>query len=313
MKTNSWFSMKALSSSSAKIEIYDEIGYWGITSKEFANELNALGNEINEIKVLINSPGGSVDDGITIYSLLKAHNAHVSVEIQGMAASIASVIAMAGDSVSMNHLGLFMIHNPATVARGDADEMRKAAEVLDKVKNNIIKSYTAKTGMSEDALSELMDDVSYLDAAEAKSFGFIDNILHSEPVTNHFFNPQNKVSSNHLKRIQNMSTKKTTSTPPIENKTTTKPPVTESHTDPVAVERERVSNILNLCNQANQNHMAQSLISNGLTLEQAQNIVSANAENQSDEVHINTTTTPETPTQNKSSFGELLNKFCEEG
>ena len=130
--------MKAVDSQSAEIEIYDEIGYWGITAKEFANQLNGLGNEINEIKVLINSPGGSVDDGITIYSLLKAHSAQVSVEIQGMAASIASVIAMAGDSVSMNHLGLFMIHNPATIARGDADEMRKAADVLDKVKNNII-------------------------------------------------------------------------------------------------------------------------------------------------------------------------------
>ncbi|MCK5219101.1 Clp protease ClpP, partial [bacterium] len=117
-----------------EILIYDQIGEdWfgdGVQAKKFAEELRDLG-DIETIELRINSPGGSVWDGNAIYNTLRGHKATVNVTIDGLAASIASVIAMSGDTITMPENALMMIHNPATIAFGEAEEMRKAANMLD--------------------------------------------------------------------------------------------------------------------------------------------------------------------------------------
>lgn len=173
--TSSWFSMKALSASSAEISIYDEIGMWGITASEFKKGLKSLG-KVSDITVKLNSPGGSVGDGNAIYNLLKNHKAHVTVDIDSLALSMGSLIAMAGDTIRIAENGMMMIHNPWGVAVGDAEALRKSAEVSDKFKAGMVRIYADRTGMSTDEISALMDDETWLDAEEAVEFGFADEI-----------------------------------------------------------------------------------------------------------------------------------------
>lgn len=111
VKSNSWFRMQASSNSEADIFIYDEIGYWGVTAKQFVNDLRALG-DVTHINLYINSPGGDVFDGIAIYNALKHHGAPITVHIDGLAASMASVIAMVGNPVIMPENTMMMIHKP---------------------------------------------------------------------------------------------------------------------------------------------------------------------------------------------------------
>jgi ClpP class serine protease len=124
----------------------------------------------------INSPGGEVFDGITIYNLIKQHPANVTTYIDGLAASIASVIALAGDSVIMAENALYMIHNPWGFAMGDATEMRKTADLLDKVAGSLVTAYTSKTGKPDDDIQTLLDAETWMTAQEAKDAGFIDEI-----------------------------------------------------------------------------------------------------------------------------------------
>jgi ATP-dependent Clp endopeptidase proteolytic subunit ClpP len=163
----------------AEIWIYEQIGedFWsggGTTAKSFQQELSKI--KASQIDLHINSPGGEVFDGITIYNLIKQHPANVTTYIDGLAASIASLIALAGNQVKMADNALFMIHNPWGMAMGDADDMRKMAESLDKVSGSIHMAYQAKTGMDEDKIYELMSAETWMTAEEAKNFGFVDEI-----------------------------------------------------------------------------------------------------------------------------------------
>jgi len=163
----------------AEIWIYEQIGedFWtggGVTAKNFQKEL--AGIKASQIDLHINSPGGEVFDGITIYNLIKQHPANVTAHIDGLAASIASVIALAGDTVIMAENALFMIHNPWGFAMGDATEMRKTADLLDKVSGSLVTAYTSKSGKSDDEISALMDSETWMTAQEAKDAGFIDEI-----------------------------------------------------------------------------------------------------------------------------------------
>ena len=171
----SWYAMEAKGNQSAEVLIYDEIGMWGISAKRFAEDLRDLGN-IKHLNVRINSPGGSVTDGNAIYNTIRNHVARVTVDIDGIALSMGSVIAMAGDHIRMADNALFMIHNPWGGAMGDADEMRKTADVMDKMKKTLLSAYTKKTGLSEEVISDMMDDETWLDASEALEQGFIDEI-----------------------------------------------------------------------------------------------------------------------------------------
>lgn len=163
----------------AEIWIYEQIGedFWtggGVTAKSFQKEL--AGIKASQIDLHINSPGGEVFDGITIYNLIKQHPANVTAYIDGLAASIASVIALAGDTVIMAENALFMIHNPWGFAMGDASEMRKTADLLDKVGGSLVTAYASKSGKPDDEISALMDSETWMTAQEAKDAGFIDEI-----------------------------------------------------------------------------------------------------------------------------------------
>lgn len=161
----------------AEVLIHEAIGEdWfgnGLTSKRFVQELNDLG-EVDEILVRINSPGGAVFDGVAIYNALKEHRARIDVLVEGLAASIASVIAMAGDRIRMGEGALMMIHNPWTLAIGDADDLRKTAETLDQVTEALIDIYQARTGLSRDEIRTMLDAETWFTAAQAVEKGFAD-------------------------------------------------------------------------------------------------------------------------------------------
>ncbi len=178
MKERKFYEIKALAADHAELWIYEQIGEnWfgeGVTAKNLVKELAAL--KVRTLDLHINSPGGSVFDGQAIYNALKAHPAEVTVYIDGLAASIASVIALAGDTVVMAENALFMIHNPWGGVSGDAREMRKYADVLAKVRDTIVGVYAAKTGLDEASVIELMDAESWLSAEEAHGYGFVDQV-----------------------------------------------------------------------------------------------------------------------------------------
>lgn len=140
----------------------------------FKDELNAGSGDIT---VWINSPGGDCVAAAQIYNMLANYKGNVTVKIDGIAASAASVIAMAGNTVLMSPVSMMMIHNPATMAFGDHTEMAKAIEMLEGVKDSIINAYALKTGMSRAKLSRLMDAETWMDATKAVELGFADDII----------------------------------------------------------------------------------------------------------------------------------------
>jgi ATP-dependent Clp endopeptidase proteolytic subunit ClpP len=168
---NKWYEITALANGATEIYIYDEIGYWGVTAKDFARDLKEI-KPNGSIDVHINSPGGSVTDGIAIYNLLKNHSATVNVIVDGLAASMASVIAMAGDTITIPENALMMIHNPRGGASGDANGLRKTAEILDKMKAAMTTAYANKTGKDSLEISALMDDETWMTGREALAMGF---------------------------------------------------------------------------------------------------------------------------------------------
>lgn len=165
-------------SNTADVLIYEQIGnsLWeeGVTAKAFAKDLQAKG-KLREINVRINSPGGSVFDGLAIYNTLKSHPAKVNVFIDGMALSIASVIAMAGDRIEMAQNALMMIHNPHGAVAGTAADIRQYADMLDKVRDAVLTSYVDRTGMEADELIQMLDDETWMTAEEAMAHGFVDD------------------------------------------------------------------------------------------------------------------------------------------
>ena len=145
-----------------------------VTPALFKDELNA---GTGDITLWINSPGGDCVAAAQIFNMLSEYPGKVTVKIDGLAASAASVIAMAGTEVWMSPVSMMMIHNPATVAWGDHSEMKKAMELLDAVKESIINAYVRKTGQSRAKLSHLMDAETWMDAHSAVELGFADDIL----------------------------------------------------------------------------------------------------------------------------------------
>jgi ATP-dependent Clp endopeptidase proteolytic subunit ClpP len=163
----------------AEIWIYEMIGedFWtggGITAKNFQKELASV--KASQIDLHINSPGGVVFDGVTIYNLIKQHPANVTTYIDGLAASIASVIALAGDKVIMAANALYMVHNPTGLAMGTANDMRSLADVLDKIAGTMIVTYVGKTGKTESDIKAMLDAETWMTADEALEYGFIDEI-----------------------------------------------------------------------------------------------------------------------------------------
>lgn len=153
-----------------------EESWWDddVTPELFRQELEA---GTGPVTVWINSPGGDCFAASQIYTMLREYAGKVTVKIDGIAASAASVIAMAGDEVLMAPTALMMIHNPATAAFGDTAEMQKAIEMLEEVKESIINAYELKTGMQRAKISRLMDAETWMNARKAQELGFADGII----------------------------------------------------------------------------------------------------------------------------------------
>lgn len=156
-------------------EISDETWYGDeITPKMFKEELEAGQGDIT---VWINSPGGCVFAAAQIYNMLMDYKGDVTIKVDALAASAASVIAMAGTTVQMSPVAMMMIHNPTTIAIGDSEEMKKAGEMLNEVKESIMNAYEIKTGMNRTKISHLMDAESWFNARKAVELGFADEVL----------------------------------------------------------------------------------------------------------------------------------------
>lgn len=177
-KARPWYEIKNAADDVAEVYIYDQIGEdWfgeGVTAKKFVEELNAL--KVARIDLHLNSPGGSVFDGVAIHNALLRHQATVTTYIDGLAASIASIIALAGERVVMADNALFMIHNPWGVAYGDSEELRKYADTLDKIRDTLVNTYAAKTGMGRDEIVAALNAETWYTAQEAQAAGFVDEV-----------------------------------------------------------------------------------------------------------------------------------------
>ncbi len=159
-------------------EISDET-WWGdeITPQMFRSELNAAEGDID---LWINSPGGDCYAAAQIYNMLMEYKGNVNVKIDGIAASAASVVAMAGSTVEISPLGMLMIHNPMTVSIGDTHEMERTITFLAEIKESIINAYELKTGLSRAKISRLMDAETWMNAKKAVELGFADSVLYGD-------------------------------------------------------------------------------------------------------------------------------------
>lgn len=165
-----------------ELDIFDEIGYFGIDTAQVSNMINK--KKYKTIKVNINSPGGDVFDGIGIFNELLRHEATVKVNIVGIAASAASIIAMAGDEITIQENAIFMIHNAWTLAIGNKEDLANTIKVLEKIDASIAKTYVAKTDITMEEVVQMMDDESWLDADESLEKGFVHKIEKIENSTN---------------------------------------------------------------------------------------------------------------------------------
>lgn len=154
----------------------DEESFWGdeITPQMFRDELESGEGDVT---VWINSPGGNVFAAAEIYTMLKDYKGSITVKIDAIAASAASVVAMAGDTVQMSPVAMLMIHDPSTVAMGNTKDMEKAIEVLNEVKESIINAYAAKSGLTHARIANLMSNETWMNAKKAVELGFADEIL----------------------------------------------------------------------------------------------------------------------------------------
>lgn len=179
MPVESWYSMANVATtdadapSRAKVNIYDAIGgWWGVSAKQFVDELDEL--DVDELEVHINSPGGAVWDGVAIMNSLKKHRARVTVIVDGLAASAASVVAMAGDEIVMAEGSQMMIHQASGAAWGNAEILRETAAILDKIDLNLAGIYARRAGGSREAWLDVMREETWYNADEAVEAGLAD-------------------------------------------------------------------------------------------------------------------------------------------
>ena len=177
-----------------------------VTPQLFKDELES---GTGDIEVWLDSPGGDVMAATQIYNMLKNYKGKVTVKIDSLAASAASVVAMAGDEVLISPMGLFMLHNPLTVAAGNVDDMQKAIDMLDEVKESIINAYELKTGLSRAKISHLMDCETWLSAKKAVELHFADGILfgknEAEIADESYAFSQREVSNNLINKLKTKS------------------------------------------------------------------------------------------------------------
>jgi ATP-dependent protease ClpP protease subunit len=174
-----WYKINALSEDkgarNASVSIRGNIGEWGVSDQDLIDDIQALG-DINDLQININSNGGDLAMALGVFNFLRNHPAKITTYIEGVAASAASVIAMAGDAVIMPSNSVMMIHNPWTVAMGNADEMESAAKMLRKFEDTLVTTYAARTKLDSDELKVLLADETWFTATEAFEKGFCDQV-----------------------------------------------------------------------------------------------------------------------------------------
>ena len=171
------YSLRAEAGKALELDILDVIadGWFGVSARSVVAQLR--GSQADTIKVRINSRGGEVTEGFAIYQLLQQHKAQVEVEVMGLAASIASIIAMAGDKITIGEGGFVMIHNPSAIALGESDEFRQMADLLDNMQGVIADVYVARTGQSREDVLKWMNAETYMNAKVALERGFVDAVI----------------------------------------------------------------------------------------------------------------------------------------
>jgi ATP-dependent Clp endopeptidase proteolytic subunit ClpP len=175
---NKWYNIQGKATDAvAEIYIFDEIGAYGITAQDFIAEMKEYKD--TPVNLRINCIGGDVFDGMAMYNIIKKREAKTTAYIEGIAASMGSVIALAADEVIMAENSLFMIHNAWGGAMGEAEDMRKTASVLEKISGEIANIYKRKTRLSLDRITDMMDEETWLNAEEAYELGFVDSISDS--------------------------------------------------------------------------------------------------------------------------------------
>lgn len=175
-----WYNFKQTDTDPAVLSIFDDIGAFGVSAKSFLNDLASAQGD--SVRVEINSPGGDVFAGLAIYNGLRNSGKKVNVRVLGLAASAASLVAMAGDTIEMPENSFMMVHNPWGFAMGGASDMRDTADMLDKLGTSLASTYAKRTGKSAEEIAALLDAETWMSAAEAVDAGFATAVISEVPV-----------------------------------------------------------------------------------------------------------------------------------
>ena len=285
-----WYSICALDAG-AELSIYDEIGAYGVSAKAFLADLGKL-PDATPLTLRLNSPGGSVFDAVAIYNALQRHTGTVTVTIDGIAASAASYIAMAGDEIVMPENAFLMIHDPSGMVMGTAADMRSMAEALDKIGGSLRRGYAAKTGKPEDEIAALMARETWLDATEALEMGFADTL--SGPVriaasfdVSRFRNaPPEIIEAVAVKTDPEPTPAPVAKVDPVPDPDPAPDPVPDPIPDPVAIRAEAMTyakTVVDLCRLAGQPQMAAAFLTAETSFEDIRKaLIDAKAANEPD-------------------------------
>lgn len=273
----SWYQIRAQAEGEAEILLYGEIGFFGVLAIDLIKEIRALGSP-KKLMVRVNSPGGQWVQGLALYNFFARYPGEVTFVIDGIAASIASVIVMAG-KVIMPENTFLMIHDIIGFADGTPDEIREQADIFDKLKLSMVQAYTAKSKLSEDKILEMMATETWLSAQEAKDLGLADEISLAIQLAA-LVNPE---EFKHLPAALKAATPESTSdAPPTVTKTVTLGDRSITTTEPADLEKirndaatqaieeanRRAQDILTLCAQAGVPDVASEYLNRGMTAEQ---------------------------------------------
>lgn len=169
-----WYNLKADADKTPVLSIFDDIGAYGVSANSFLTDLRTVTTDAVDVE--INSPGGDVFAGLAIYNGLRASGKKINVKVLGLAASAASLVAMAGDTIEMPENTFMMIHNPWGFVMGGADEMRNTADVLDKIGPSLVSTYAKRTGKTDQEITALLDAETWMTAQEAVDAGFATSV-----------------------------------------------------------------------------------------------------------------------------------------
>ena len=213
----SWYKIQSKASAEmVDVYLFNEIGMWGVTAQDFINDIKE--HKEQPMNLHINCVGGDVFDGMAIYNVLLKRTQKTTVYVEGIAASMGSVIALAGDTVIMSENSLLMIHNAWGGTMGEADDMRKYANILDKLSDESADIYVKKTGLSLEEVKDMMDEETWLNAEEALEYGFVDSISDAIKVAAKVDVSKFKnISSDKVKQTLNINLKNSKMTEDLKN------------------------------------------------------------------------------------------------